>query len=343
MSPSSVSVAILGASGYGGGELVRLLDAHPTFDVAYLGAHSRSGSTLGDVHPQLDDGARVLGSIDAAAVPHVDLVFMALPHGASVGAGVAFAKRGTRVVDLGSDFRMDNPERYEAAYGSPHSAPEHLSLWTYGLPELFDVTRSELVAVPGCYPTATLLGLAPLVRAGVVGSDGIVVNALSGASGAGRALRSDMLFGAVDEGVRAYGVATHRHRPEIEMGLEKAASVQARVTFTPHLVPMQRGLLATSTVPTEASDRGDLIGVLEAAYHDATFVEVVPDAPQTRWVVGSNKAMVTAFVDEHTGNAVVLSAIDNLLKGAAGQAVQVANLMFDLPEDAGLPRAGLMP
>ncbi|GBE21184.1 MAG TPA: N-acetyl-gamma-glutamyl-phosphate reductase [Actinobacteria bacterium] len=344
MSGPSISVAILGASGYGGGELVRLLDVHPEFEVAYLGAHTRAGSRLGDVHPHLIDPDRMLGPIDAGVVPEADLAFLALPHGSSVRPGLELAKRGMRVVDLGSDFRMDTGERYAAAYGSRHPAPESLPAWTYGLPELFDVRGSDLVASPGCYPTATLIGLAPLVRGGLVASTGIVVNALSGVSGAGRSLRSDLLFGAVDEGVRAYDVARHRHRPEIEMGLELGTQARAQVTFTPHLVPMQRGILATCTVPLAgAQSREDLLEGLEETYRDAVFVDVVDEAPQTRWVVGSNRAMVTAYVDEHTGQAVVLSAIDNLLKGAAGQAVQAANLMFGLPEAAGLPRAGWMP
>ncbi|NIA23982.1 MAG: N-acetyl-gamma-glutamyl-phosphate reductase [Gammaproteobacteria bacterium] len=344
MSGPTISVAILGASGYGGGELVRLLDTHPSFEVVYLGAHTQAGSRLGEVQPHLVGRDRILGPIDPAAVPEADLAFLALPHGASADPGLELAERGMRVVDLGSDFRMDTGERYALAYGSRHPVPESLPAWTYGLPELFDVRGSDLVAAPGCYPTATLIGLAPLVRHGLVASTGIVVNALSGVSGAGRSLRSDLLFGAVDEGVRAYGVAQHRHRPEIEMGLELAAAMPVKVTFTPHLVPMQRGILATCTVPlARAQSREDLLDGLEEAYREAVFVDVVHEAPQTRWVVGSNRAMVTAYVDEHTGQAVVLSVIDNLLKGAAGQAVQAANLMFGLPEAAGLPRAGWMP
>lgn len=323
---------------------MRLLDTHPEFEVVYLGAHSRAGSRLGDVHPHLADPDRMLGPVDPAVVPEVDLAFLALPHGASAGPGLELAKRGPRVVDLGSDFRMDTGERYELAYGSRHPAPKSLPAWTYGLPELFDVTGSRLVAAPGCYPTAALIGLIPLVRAGLVASEGIVVNALSGVTGAGRALRADLLFGEVDEGVRAYGVAGHRHRPEIEMGLELATGTPVKVTFTPHLVPMLRGILATCTVPlARAQTRGDLLGGLEETYRDTEFIDVVQEAPQTRWVVGSNRAMVTAYVDERTDQAVVLSVIDNLLKGAAGQAVQAANVMFGLPEATGLPRAGWMP
>jgi N-acetyl-gamma-glutamyl-phosphate reductase len=338
------SVAILGASGYAGGELVRLIDAHPSFGIAYLGAKSSAGRTLGDVHPQLMGGERRLDDMNPDAVPEVDLVMMALPHGASAGPGTVFAERGVKVVDLGSDFRMDSEARYLDAYGTPHPAPSSLSHWTYGLPELFDVADARLTAAPGCYPTAALLGLAPLAREGLIDTQGIVVDALSGASGAGRTLRQDLLFGSVAEGVRAYGVASHRHRPEIEMGLELSTGTEARVVFTPHLVPMQRGLLATSTAPLErSSTRREILDVLSEAYEQSPFVDVITDPPQTRWVVGSNRAIVTGFVDDRTGSAIVVSAIDNLLKGAAGQAMQAANLMFGQPETAGLAMSGMMP
>ncbi|MFZ0492808.1 MAG: N-acetyl-gamma-glutamyl-phosphate reductase [Acidimicrobiia bacterium] len=340
----TVSVAILGASGYAGGELVRLVDAHPSLEATYLGAHSAAGGRLAEVHPQLARGERVLGGIDPPSVPDVDLVLMALPHGASTGPGIAFADRGVRVIDLGSDFRLDTPDRYLEAHGAAHPAPAALTRWMYGLPELFDVTNARLVAAPGCYPTAALLGLIPLVRAGLVDAGRIVVDAMSGLSGAGRSLREDLLFGSIAEGVRAYGVASHRHRPEMEMGIELATGVDATVVFTPHLVPMLRGMLVTTTIPLLRSvSREDLFEVLTEAYEGAPFVDVVDRSPQTRWVVGSNRALVAPFVDEPSGNAIVISAIDNLLKGAAGQAIQAANLMLGLPEAMGLPAAGLMP
>lgn len=338
--------AVVGASGYAGGEVVRLLDEHPDFEVAYLGAHSQAGAALSSVHPHLHRGARVLDSNDADAVPNVDVAFLALPHGSSALVGLQLAERGMKVIDLGSDFRMDTPERYEEAYGSPHARPEALQDWAYGLPELFrdEIAGSELVAAPGCYPTASLLALVPLVAGGVIEPTEITINAMSGVSGAGRSLREDLLFGAVDEGVRAYGVTNHRHRPEIEMGIERSAGRAGRVTFTPHLVPMQRGILATVTAPVaDGVTRRNLQDVFRTAYGDEPFVEVVDDPPQTRWVVGSNRALIAAFLDERTRTAVVLSAIDNLLKGAAGQAVQAANLMFGLDETAGLPMAGWMP
>lgn len=339
----SQTTAILGASGYAGGELIRLLDAHPEFEVAYLGAHSRAGSRLGEVHPHLDGGERLLQ--DGDDIPEVELAFLALPHGASARIGSRLAGLGIRVVDLGSDFRMDTPDRYNFAYGAPHPAPEELSRWAYGLPELFRsrIASSRLVASPGCYPTAALLGLAPPAAAGVLELDRITVNAVSGVSGAGRSLREDLMFGAVAEGARAYGIAGHRHRPEIEMGLELLTGSVPQVTFTPHLIPIQRGILATTTAPIVGGvSEDDLRSIFEEAYREEPFVEVSSIAPQSRWVAGSNRAVVAAYLDSHTGMAVIVSAIDNLIKGAAGQAIQAANIMVGLPETTGLPTAGMM-
>lgn len=336
-------VAVLGASGYAGGELVRIIDRHPHLELAYLGAHTRAGGTLGSIHPNLGGGGRVLGSNRAGDVPRVDVAVLALPHGASWETGIALAERGIKVVDLGSDFRLDTPERYLAAYGSEHPAPDQLGRWRYGLPELFDLSGADRVASPGCYPTAVLLAILPLIRAGVVAPGVIVADCLSGVSGAGRGLKEELLFGEVAEGVRAYGVTTHRHRPEIEMGIESGAGVSHPVVFTPHLVPMQRGELATVTAPAVAGVTQErLREILAAAYSSSRFVEVIDRPPQTRWVTGSNRALVTAFLDP-TGMVIAQTAIDNLIKGAAGQAIQAVNLMLGLDEAAGLTTDGWMP
>ena len=336
------SVGILGASGYAGGELVRLVDGHPTLEVGYLGAHSQAGSNLGDVHPHLPGGERLLGAMELSDLPALDIVFLALPHGASWEIANALAQANVSVFDLGSDYRMDTAERYADAYGSPHPLPGELDSWTYGLPELFggslpDATR---VAVPGCYPTSALLGLAPLVAARAVAGP-IVVDSMSGVTGAGRGVKADLTFGAIDESVKAYGVASHRHRPEIEMGLELASGDDVPVQFTPHLVPMQRGILSTCS-GTRVGDNSPS-EILRAAYTDSPFVDVIDEPPQTRWVVGSNRALIHAAIDERTGRVIVLVAIDNLLKGAAGQAVQCANLALGFPEEAGLSSAGWLP
>ena len=337
-----ISVAIFGASGYAGGELVRLIDGHPTLEVGYLGAHSSAGQTLGSVHPHLPGGDRLLGPIRPEDLPPIDAAFLALPHGASWQQGHELAEANIPVFDLGSDFRMDSPQRYELAYRAAHPLPDELSRWAYGLPELFgeSLASATRVAIPGCYPTSALLGLAPLLVADAIGGP-IVVDAMSGVTGAGRATTADMTFGAVDEGVRAYAVATHRHRPEIEMGLELASGTEIGVQFTPHLVPMQRGLLSTCSAAVTGS--GSINEILRDAYATSPFVDVIDRPPQTRWVVGSNRALIHAVEDDQTGRVVVLVAIDNLLKGAAGQAVQCANVTFGLDETAGLSVTGWMP
>jgi N-acetyl-gamma-glutamyl-phosphate reductase len=296
---------------------------------------------LGDVHPQLALPERPLGGNDPDAAGDIDLAFLALPHGASAALGHTLAKRGVKVVDLGSDFRLDTARRYEEAYGSVHPFPGELGQWRYGLPELFDLTGATKVASPGCYPTAVLLAIAPMLRAGLVEPSGIVADCISGVSGAGRGLKEEFLFGEVAEGVRAYGVTTHRHRPEIEMALDAIAGITTTVTFTPHLVPIQRGLLATVTARLKSET--DPASVLSDAYAKSPFVEVIDRPPQTRWTVGSNRAHVAAFVDRRQGVVIAQCALDNLLKGASGQALQAANLMFGFDEATGLPTSGLMP
>jgi N-acetyl-gamma-glutamyl-phosphate reductase len=339
-------IAILGASGYAGGELIRLIDAHPAFVAAHLGAHSKAGSTLETVHPQLTGGERTLGSLDPAEVPDVDIAFLALPHGASATPAMDLVQRGIRVIDLGSDFRLDSTARYEAAYGSPHPHPEELGKWPYGLPELFAdrIAGSDRVAAPGCYPTSALLALAPLYAAGLIRPEGITVDSLSGVSGAGRGAKENLMFGAVDESVAAYGVLSHRHQSEMEQGLGAVGATEPQLIFTPHLVPMQRGILSTCYATlSSGANQTDVHDALEAAYREAPFVDVIDRSPQTRWVVGTNRVLLAAQVDSRTGRVVVLAAIDNLIKGAAGQAVQCANLMMGLDETTGLITAGWMP
>ncbi|MCY3538766.1 MAG: N-acetyl-gamma-glutamyl-phosphate reductase [bacterium] len=336
------SAAILGASGYAGGELIRILDDHPFFEVAYLGAHTRADSRLGEVHSHLGQPDRMLGPVDPELLSDCEVAFLALPHGASWETAHLLAEQGVAVFDLGSDYRMDTPDRYRAAYGNDHPLPDHLESWIYGLPELFGdaLSGARRVAVPGCYPTSALLGLAPLLAAGLVEGP-IVVDSMSGVTGAGRGLKEDLLFGAIDESVRAYGIASHRHRPEIEMGLETASGRQQRVQFTPHLVPMQRGILSTCSATLTVEGETDRI--LRETFQETPFVDVIDLPPQTRWVVNSNRALIHAVEDHATGRVIVTVAIDNLGKGAAGQAVQCANLSLGLPETAGLATVGWLP
>lgn len=342
----ATSIAILGSSGYAGGELIRLADGHPDITVAYLGAFSKAGRTLGSVHPHLRDGDRILGGNEPDAVPGVDLAFLALPHGASSVHAMALLERGIAVVDLGSDFRLDTPRRYLDAYGVDHLYPDQLGQWVYGLPERHrsEIVGADRVASPGCYPTSAILPLAPLLSAGVVEPAGIVVDAMSGVSGAGRGVQESLQFGAVDESAKAYKILEHRHQPEMERALDVESSSPVEVIFTPHLVPMQRGILTTIYAQTlEGTTLDDLVDVLESAYRNEPFVSLVVGSPETRWVTGSNRALISANFDERTGKAVLVSAIDNLVKGAAGQAVQAANLMLGLEETSGLPMEGWMP
>ncbi len=336
--------AVLGASGYAGGELVRLLDGHPDFEVGYLGAHTRAGSRLGAVHPQLGGPDRLLGGNDPAAVPDADVAFLALPHGRSAAPAEALHERGMKVVDLGADHRFADPAAYEAAYGSPHPHPDDLGAWVYGIPELAGdrLAGAGRVAAPGCYPTSAILALAPLLRAGVIEPHAHVVS-MSGATGAGRAVREDLTFGAVAEGVRPYGVLRHRHQPEMVAGLAGFGAAVQSLQFVPHLVPIQRGLLSTCLAAARAGVTiADLRAAYDAAYEKAPFVTFTDDPPQTRRVVGSNNCHVAVAL-AGDGTVAAMAAIDNLLKGAAGQAVQCANLMFGLAETAGLPTAGLLP
>lgn len=338
-------IGIAGASGYGGGELVRLVDGHPEMEAVRLAAGSQAGKRLGDVHPQLRGGDRPLHALDPATMADLDLVFLALPHGASAIPAMAMLDEGVKVVDLGSDFRLHDVARYADAYGGVHPHADELGRWAYGIPELFRdrIVGSDRVAVPGCFPTAVTLATAPLVRSGLV-EPHVVVTAMTGTSGAGRTTSESFTFGAVDEGVRAYKVGEHRHRPEMEQAITEASGVATSVVFTPHLVPMQRGILATchARIRDHATTVEDLHDALAKAFTAAPFVDVVESLPQTRWVVGSNRCQISVRLDR-TGTAIILASIDNLMKGAAGQAVQCANLVLGCDEAAGLPVDGWMP
>jgi N-acetyl-gamma-glutamyl-phosphate reductase len=350
-----ISVAIVGATGYVGAELVRILARHPYVDLVGLQARGRDGEPIGATHAHL---ATTDLRVDAA-VPDADAVFLALPHGASAALAPSLIASGTTVIDLGPDFRLHDRADYPRWYGFDHPAPELLAAAVYGLPELH---RAELVALggastrivgaPGCYPTATLLALTPLARAGLI-SD-LVVDAKSGVSGAGREPKPEMMFGDVNESVRAYGLGGHRHVAEMEQelaaisaaaGLPAEANPGARgVDFLPHLMPMTRGILSTCHVrPSRSIDQAELDALFAEAYAGEPFVTVVDSPPATKHVTGSNQALIHARLDARTGRVVVLGVIDNLVKGAAGQAVQAFNLVHGLPETAGLEQLPLAP
>jgi N-acetyl-gamma-glutamyl-phosphate reductase len=335
-------VGIAGASGYTGAELLRLCAGHPDFEVVVAGADSQAGQGVGSLYPSLaaDYPSLELTKVGPDELAGLDVVFLALPHGQSQVLAPELVGRAGLLVDLSADFRLHDPGAYPLWYGGEHRAPELLDRFVYGLPELFraDLRGATLVAAPGCYPTAAALALAPLVRAGVIAASGVVVDAASGVSGAGRALTHATHFTTVDEDFTAYGLLHHRHTPEIEQ------ATGAQVLFTPHLAPMNRGILATCYArPTGALDSDGAMEVLADAYAGERFVVVSEASPSTKATFGSNCAHLTARVDPRTGWVVVLCALDNLVKGASGQAVQCANIALGIPEGTGLSAAGVYP
>ena len=337
-----VQVGIVGASGFTGAELLRLAAQHAELEVRVATGDTQAGTRAADLYPSLAAAhpALTFTAYDPAELAGLDLVFLGLPHGASQAIVPELLGKVGHVVDLAADFRLQDASLYPTWYGEAHTAPDLLPEFAYGLPELFrDEIRSKAhVAVPGCYPTAASLALAPLVRAGAVETSGVIVDAASGVSGAGRPPKPNTTFCAVDEDFTAYGLLDHRHTPEIEQ------ATGAQVLFTPHLVPMNRGILATCYArPTSAQTTDSLLALLRDAYADEPFVVVIDGSPSTKATLGSNCAHVTARFDERTGWVVVICAIDNITKGASGQAVQCANLLLDLPEATGLPIAGVYP
>ena len=332
-----IRVAILGASGFVGGELMRLLASHPGIEVARAFGASSAGKPIRDLHPHLalafaDDR---FDAWDPASLDGCDLVFAALPHGESQRLVDALGDR--KIVDLGADFRLDTAEQYQHWYGEPHARPDLLASFVYGLPEFrrADIAAATRVAAPGCYPTAANLALKPLIDAGAAEPRGIIVDAASGVSGAGRTANAGTHFCAVDGSFRAYGLTAHRHTAEMEM------VSGAEVLFTPHLMPASRGILATCYA--RAIGTPDPLAILRAAYAGEPFVHVGEALPETKWATGSNAAFLSARYDERTGMVVALAAIDNLGKGAAGQMIQCANLMLGLDERAGLSNIGVYP
>lgn len=334
-----IRAAILGASGYVGGELMRLIAAHPAMEVGVAFAASNAGQRVASVHPHLALAypGTAFAAWDAALLSDCDLILAALPHGETQRLAEELLAPGIPFVDLGADFRLDSAAEFERWYGEPHARPELLASFTYGLPEFFReaIKGSKRVAAPGCYPTAASLALRPLVEAGVIETKGIIVDAASGVSGAGRAASTSTHFCAVDGSYRAYGLTKHRHTAEMEL------ATGAEVLFTPHLMAASRGILATCYA--RATGPCDPLAILREAYAGEPFVHLGETPPETKWATGSNAAFLTARYDARTGTVVALAAIDNLGKGAAGQMIQCANLMLGLDEGAGLSNMGVYP
>jgi N-acetyl-gamma-glutamyl-phosphate reductase len=340
--------AVVGGSGYTGAELLRLLAGHPDIEVVHVTAASNAGSSVSELFPSLAAAypSLVFAPLDAADLAGLDVVFLALPHGQSQAIAGSLVDTVGHLVDLGADFRLPRAD-YEQWYGEAHTAPELLDRFAFGLPELYraEIGEARHVAAPGCYPTTAALVLAPLLRNGLVERSGIVVDAASGVSGAGRGVKVTSLFSEVNENVAAYGLLTHRHTAEMEMALAHVAEQPVQLLFTPHLVPMTRGILATcyARPAVDHLSTAELLDRYRSFYESEPFVVVTDGSPATKATLGANTAHVTVRYDERTNTVLAIGALDNLVKGASGQAIQCANLLLGLPETTALPLTGLMP
>jgi len=340
---SKKRAAILGVTGYTGVELLRLLAGHPHIDVVYATGDSQAGQRVASLYPSLAAAYPnlVAEEHDAARLAGLDVVFLCTPHESSLELVPELVGKVGLIVDLSAAFRLTDASQYPTWYGFSHTHPELLSTAVYGLPEVYrsQLANAQLIATPGCYVTAATLALRPLVSVGVIEQKGIIVDAASGVSGAGKALKSSSMFCAVDEDFTAYGLVSHRHTPEMQQ------LIGGEILFTPHLAPMNRGILATCYAhpSSRVASTDDLLTVLHSAYANEPFVVVSEAIPSTKATLGTNAVHITARVDARTGHAIVISALDNLTKGASGGAVQAANVALGLEETAGLASVGVWP
>lgn len=350
-SDKSIKVGIVGGTGYTGVELLRLLSQHPQVTLTAITSRKESGLAVADMFPNLRGHVDLLFSTpEEAALNDCDVVFFATPHGVAMAQAQALLETGVRIIDLAADFRLQDTAVFEQWYKMPHGCPEILREAAYGLPELHrqNIAKARVVGNPGCYPTTILLGLAPLLKPEVlIDASDIIADSKSGASGAGRQAAVGTLFSEVSDSFKAYGVAGHRHHPEIKAELELLAGRSVGLTFVPHLVPMVRGMLSTIYVKLlpQAKDQ-DLQALYESFYQTEKFVDVMPagSQPETRFVRASNQLRLALHRPPgHPDRLIVLAVQDNLIKGASGQAVQNMNLMFDLPEHLGLSQVAILP
>ncbi|HTO01967.1 MAG TPA: N-acetyl-gamma-glutamyl-phosphate reductase [Microthrixaceae bacterium] len=340
-----IPIGIIGASGFTGAELLRLTALHPEFELQFATGDSQAGAGLSELYPSLAGvyGAQKFVSYEPELLDEfpVEVVFIGLPHGMSQNIVPDLLDRVRVVVDLGADFRLRTSDDYAKWYGEAHTRPDLLDRFVYGLPEFHreQIIGASAIATPGCYPTTASLVMAPLVQAGLVKTDRIIVDAASGVSGAGRPPKPNTTFCTVDSDFTAYGLLDHRHTPEMEM------NIGANVIFTPHLAPMSRGILATcyADPAVDGLSTADVMAALEDFYADEPFVVVSERSPSTKATLGSNSAHLTARVDQRTGTVIGISALDNLGKGASGAAIQCANLAMGIDETAGLPLVGTFP
>lgn len=351
MGNEKTKVGIIGASGYGGIQLVRLLLEHPQVELTYLAGHSSAGKPYTDLYPHLTQRVNLtVEPIDLGAIAdRCDAVFLGLPNGLASGMVPQLLERGCKVLDLSADYRFRNLLTYTEWYKKERHDQGINSQAVYGLPELYRsaIGEAQLIGCPGCYPTASLLALAPLLKQGLIVPETAIIDAKSGTSGGGREAKVNMLLAEAEGSLGAYGVAKHRHTPEIEQIASDLAGMELQVQFTPHLIPMVRGILATvyATLRDPGLVRDDLITIYSAFYRASPFIKVLPHGvyPQTKWAWGTNLCYIGIEVDPRTGRIIVLSAIDNLIKGQAGQAVQCLNLMMGWQECLGLPQLAFYP
>ena len=345
-----IKASVIGATGYAGAELTRLLTAHPDVEITHLVSHSYTGQDINQIYKSFDGKfSKTLDELDIdMLVRDSDCIFTSLPHAAGGEVIPQLYAGGKTVIDLSGDYRYNDASIYEKWYGASHPHPELLKKSVYGLPELHreEIKKARLIGNPGCYTTCSILALAPLAQAGIIENSSIVIDAKSGSTGAGRSVSQAMHFCEVNESIKAYGVTTHRHTPEIEEQLGYAYGSPIMINFTPHLVPMNRGILVTAYASLkEKVDYDTVRAAYDKYYANERFVRVLDKdvCPETRWVEGSNYVDVNFKIDERTGRIIVMGALDNLVKGAAGQAVQNMNIMFGLPEEEGLLMAPVFP
>jgi len=347
----TINIGIVGASGYGGIQLVTMLMDHPHVKITYLGGDSSAGKPLADLYPHLTNRLElVVEPIDLEKIAErCDVVFLSLPNGFAHQMAPLLLEKGLEVLDLSADYRFEDLNTYVQWYQEERQDHQVAKTAVYGLPELYRdrIKKANLIGCPGCYPTASLLAIAPLLKQGLVDSGALIIDAKSGTSGGGRHAKVPFLLSEADNSIGAYGVGKHRHTPEIELICTDLAKAEVKVQFTPHLVPMVRGIL--STVYATLSDPGlvteDLLTIYNAFYRSSPFVKILPNGlyPQTKWALGTNLCYIGLEVNRRTGHVIVLSAIDNLIKGQAGQAVQCLNIMHGWDETTGLPQLAFYP
>ncbi|MGJ5676641.1 MAG: N-acetyl-gamma-glutamyl-phosphate reductase [Nostochopsis sp.] len=346
-----VPVGIVGASGYGGVQLVRLLIDHPEVELVYLGGDSTAGKPFGDIYPHLAHIVNLsIEVVDPEIIAHrCEVVFLSVPNGLACQLAPKLLEKGCLVIDLSADYRFSNLATYTAWYGKQRQDTATAATAVYGLPELYRdrIAEAQLVGCPGCYPTASLLALSPLLKQGLIIPETAIIDAKSGTSGGGREAKINMLLAEADNSLAAYSVARHRHTPEIEQICSELAGHELTIQFTPHLIPMVRGILSTvyASLRDPGLVRDDLITIYRAFYRNSPWVRICDPGiyPQTKWACGSNICYIGIEVDPRTGRAIVMSAIDNLIKGQAGQAIQCMNIMMGWDETLGLPKLGFYP